>query len=194
MPGTDERQVVVWEERPHGLDWVSWGVRVVPSVPFFLLLAYGIFRVPSPLAYRMVGIAALAIGAAMLVIFGRRTAARAPGRITLDLEHRRLYAENLALERGFWPQGRTPFYECGFDDINSIRIRRSRAGKWLHIDCSGARLIIDDGSTGFYELLAALRAAVPEKRGWSREDIVTCVVMIGAAALICWACVYFGWI
>lgn len=194
MPGTEGIQVVVWEERPRGLDWVSWGFNVVPLAIVAVGMAYAVVRVPVPPAVRIIAIAALCVVGVMVVIYGKRAAARAPGRITLDLEHRRLYAENLALERGFWPQGRTPFYECGFDDISSIRIRRSRHVRWLHIDCADGRLVIDDVSTGFDGLLAALREVATEKGRWSRKDVVTSIVTIGAAALICWACVHFGWI
>jgi hypothetical protein len=194
MPGTEGIQVVVWEERPHGLNWVSWGFNVVPLALVTVGMAYAVVRVPGPPVFRVVAIAALCVGGVMLVIYGRRVTTHASGRITLDMDRRRLYAENLKLERGFWPQARTPFYECAFDDINSIRIRRSRHVKWLHIDCAGGRLVIDDVSCGFGELLAALREVAPEKRRWSRKDVVTSIVMIGATALICWACVHFGWI
>jgi hypothetical protein len=194
LPEDHPAPVVVWEERPRGLDWVPWTLSVVVIAGVGAGIVYALARAPGPGAYLVIAAVVLCISSALLASLVRRAVAKTPGRITLDLDRRRLYAENLRLARGFWPTRPTPMYECALNDIRSFRVRRSRYTQWLHIHTPDGLLCIDDKSTGFDELRDAVSQIAPRQPGWMLKDVVVAVVASVVAGLICWACVHFGWI
>ncbi len=193
MPEDHPAPVVIWEERPRGLDWAWWTILTGVTLALTVAMGYMMFRAPLPVAYRVLTPFILAICGVFAIMLVRRVLTSKPGRITLDIEHRKLYAENMILHRGFWPPRRTPLYVCELSDVRSFRLPSSRYVRRLHIDCTGGRLCIDDVSASFDELVRGLRKHVRQGPTFVIKDFIMYIVATVCASMILWACVHFGW-